>query len=43
MNVGTKWMPFANVPYGFEIVCGIILVISIVIALILKKKKMLKQ
>ena len=40
MNVGTKWMPFANVPYGFEIVCGIILVISIVIALILKKKKM---
>ena len=43
MNVGTKWMPFANVPYGFEIVCGIILVISIVIAIILKKKKMLKQ
>ena len=43
MNVGTKWMPFANVPYGFEIVCGIIFVISIVIALILKKKKMLKQ
>ena len=39
MNVGTKWMPFANVPYGFEIVCGIILVISIVIAIILKRKK----
>lgn len=39
MNVGTKWMPFANVPYGFEIVCGIILVISIVIALILKKRR----
>ena len=30
MNVGTKWMPFANVPYGFEIVCGIILVIRCV-------------
>ena len=25
MNVSAKWMPLANTPYGFEIVCGIIL------------------
>ena len=41
MNVSAKWMPLANTPYGFEIVCGIILLVSILIALILKKKKML--
>ena len=43
MNVSAKWMPLANTPYGFEIVCGIILLVSILIALILKKKKMLKM
>ena len=43
MNVSAKWMPLANTPYGFEIVCGIILLASILIALILKKKKMLKM
>ena len=43
MNVSAKGMPLANTPYGFEIVCGIILLVSILIALILKKKKMLKM
>ncbi len=43
MNVDGKWMPLANTPYGFEIICGIILVICIIIALVLKKKKMLKM
>ncbi len=42
MNVAGKWMPFANTPFGFEIICGIILVICLIIALVLKKKKMLK-
>jgi len=43
MNVDGKWMPLAKTPYGFEIICGIILVICIIIALVLKKKKMLKM
>lgn len=43
MNVAGRWMPLANTPYGFEIICGIILVICLIIALILKKKKMLKM
>lgn len=42
MNVAGDWMPLADVPYGFEIICAIMLVICLVIALILKKKKMLK-
>ena len=41
MNVATKWMPLANVAYGFEIICGVIVVLCIIIAIILKKKKML--
>lgn len=41
MNVNSAGMPFANSPYGFVIVCGIIVVICIVILWILHKKKML--
>lgn len=41
MNVSGKWMPFSNVPYGFYIVCGIMLVISAIVLLILKKRKMM--
>ncbi len=41
MNVSDEWMPFANVPYGFEIVVGIIVIICIVTLWILKKKRML--
>ena len=43
MNVSGKWMPLAKTPYGFYIVCGIIVLICIIIALILKKKKMFKM
>ncbi len=43
MNVSGKWMPLSDTPYGFGIICGIILVICIIIALVLKKKKMLKM
>ncbi len=43
MNVDGRWMPLANTPFGFEIICGIILVICLIIALVLKKKKMLKM
>lgn len=41
MNVDATWMPFAQVPYGFEIICGIILFVCAVTLLILKKRKML--
>ncbi len=41
MNVNTKWMPFANFPHGFSIVCGLIVLICVIIMLILKKQKML--
>lgn len=41
MNVNAKWMPFANTPYGFAIICGITLLVCIIVALILKKRKML--
>ena len=43
MNVSGKWMPLAETPYGFYIVCDIIVLICIIIALILKKKKMFKM
>lgn len=42
MNVAGEWMPLADAPFGFEIICAIMLVICLIIALILKKKKMLK-
>lgn len=41
MNVDERWMPFATVPYGFEIICGVILVICAVTLIILRKLKML--
>ncbi len=41
MNMNEAWMPFANAPYGFGIVCGIIFLICICAVRILKKRKML--
>ena len=41
MNVAAAWMPFAQVPFGFEIICGIIVIICIITMWILKKKRML--
>jgi magnesium transporter len=41
MNVSPEWMPFAQTPYGFAIICGITLLVCIVVIFILKKKKML--
>ncbi|MGN0394879.1 MAG: magnesium transporter CorA family protein [Coprococcus sp.] len=43
MNVAGEWMPLSDTPYGFAIICGITLVICLIIAFILKKKKMLKM
>lgn len=40
MNVSGKWMPLSSTPYGFEIICLIILVICIVTMVIMKKKKL---
>lgn len=41
MNVSERWMPFSNTPYGFYIICGIILMVCIIVAIILRKRKML--
>lgn len=41
MNVDGEWMPLAHTPYGFGIICGIILLICAVTMWVLKKKKML--
>lgn len=41
MNVNEKWMPFANVPHGFLIICILTLLICLITLWILKRKKML--
>lgn len=41
MNVNGDGMPFSQSPYGFAIVCGITLLVCLVVAFFLKKRKML--
>ena len=41
MNVDERWMPFANTPHGFLIICILTLLICIITMLVLRKKKML--
>lgn len=41
MNVDTGWMPFANVPFGFEIICAVTALICVITLIILRKRKML--
>ena len=41
MNVAEEWMPLSTTPYGFFIICGIILLTCIITIIILKKRKML--
>lgn len=41
MNVSGKWMPLSDTPYGFGIICAFILAVCVVVAVYLKKKKML--
>lgn len=41
MNVNEKWMPLANTPHGFSIICFIIVGACILTLLVLWKKKML--
>lgn len=41
MNVSSRWMPLSETPYGFVIICGIILFVCVVVAIILRKRKML--
>lgn len=41
MNVDEKWMPFANTPYGFLIICALTLLICVIAMFLLRKKKML--
>jgi magnesium transporter len=40
MNVSGRWMPLSETPYGFSIICGIILILCVIVWLILKKRKM---
>lgn len=39
MNVASNWVPLATVPYGFGIICLLILVVCILTLCILRKKK----
>ncbi len=41
MNVNSQGMPFAALPYGFAIICGITLLICVIVMIGLHKKKML--
>lgn len=41
MNVDEKWMPFADTPHGFLIICVLTLLICMITMLFLRKKKML--
>jgi magnesium transporter len=41
MNVNEKWMPLANTPHGFAIICFLTFVICVAALFILKKKKLL--
>lgn len=41
MNVNQRWMPFADTPYGFLIICGVILLSCLLTMIVLWKKKML--
>lgn len=41
MNVASEWMPLSDTPYGFGIICLLILVICVVALWILRRKKML--
>lgn len=41
MNVSGKWMPLSDTPYGFGIICVIILLICVIVAFFLRKRKML--
>ena len=41
MNVSGKWMPFANAPFGFGIVCLLTLLLCIAAMFFLRKRKML--
>ena len=41
MNVAEEWMPLAETPYGFGIICLLILIGCLAVIRILKKRKML--
>ena len=41
MNVAGKWVPLAAVAFGFEIICGIILILCLISVIVLRKIKML--
>ena len=40
MNVSSKWMPLADTPHGFSIICLLIVFICVIAMFLLKKKKM---
>lgn len=41
MNVAQEWMPLSSAAYGFEIICGVIVLVCAITMVILRKIKML--
>ncbi len=41
MNVNSDWVPLSAIAYGFEIICGIILILCLISVIVLRKIKML--
>ena len=41
MNLNSEGMPFAASPFGFAMICGIIVVVCIIMLAFLKRRKML--
>ncbi|MDK2807293.1 MAG: magnesium transporter [Clostridiales bacterium] len=41
MNVSGKWMPLANTPYGFFIICFLIIIVCVIAFFVLKRREML--
>lgn len=41
MNVDSRWVPFASVPYGFGIICIMIVFLCFILLLILRRKRFL--
>lgn len=41
MNVDTRWMPLAHTPYGFGIICILVVTVCITLLLLLKRKRYL--
>lgn len=41
MNVNSRWVPLANMPHGFSIICLFVIIVCIALLLILHRKRFL--